>query len=292
MIKKTNLIVVGAMKAGTTSFTEMLSEHPDIFFCPIKEPHHFIQDTPKHVFSPPKFDGDVYFSSAPLESLHLRIVSDVKDYQELFREQSTEKYIAEGSTGYIHALESAKLIHDFNPNTKIIVLTREPIKRAYSHYKMDIALGRVSEDFETILKRQINSFHENGRNLWDYLGMSMYNDGINRYKKLFGDQVLVISFEELIKNSEKVKADLYQFLDIKDLGLVLPKSNSSKEIKYKKLVRFLFKSGLKNLGSKILPKRVRATLFNKLQDTEKGMDLSKETINDFNLIISNQNQIL
>ena len=40
-----NFFVVGAMKAGTTSLWKYISQHPDIFACPIKEPVYFVWAT-------------------------------------------------------------------------------------------------------------------------------------------------------------------------------------------------------------------------------------------------------
>ncbi|RLA93238.1 MAG: hypothetical protein DRG83_21265, partial [Deltaproteobacteria bacterium] len=44
VIKKPNLFVVGAMKAGTTSLYYLLKQHPQIYMSPVKEPHFFSKD--------------------------------------------------------------------------------------------------------------------------------------------------------------------------------------------------------------------------------------------------------
>ncbi|MBZ0326149.1 MAG: sulfotransferase, partial [Altibacter sp.] len=44
--KKANLFIVGAMRAGTTSFVELLSKHPQIYVSPIKEPNYFVDRLP------------------------------------------------------------------------------------------------------------------------------------------------------------------------------------------------------------------------------------------------------
>lgn len=278
------------MKAGTTSFAEMLSQHPDIFLCPIKEPHHFIQHTPSTVFTPPPFDVKKYLKAEKLEPLHLRIIKDVNDYEQLFRDAHTPKYLTEASTGYLHAPESAELIHKYNPTAKIIILTRDPLKRAYSHYKMNLGLGRISQSFEQILQEEIQDFQKNGKNPWNHLGMSLYKNDIERYQQLFGDNLLTISFENLIQKPHEIKKQIISFLEVDTYEFILPHENSSKEIKYKKLVQFLFKSGLKNLGSKILPKQIRTLIFSKLQSSSKSIELSENTLNKFNQIISQQNQ--
>ncbi|MEE9518630.1 MAG: sulfotransferase, partial [bacterium] len=41
---KPNFFIVGAPKCGTTSMTEYLKQHPDIFIPEEKEPHYFGSD--------------------------------------------------------------------------------------------------------------------------------------------------------------------------------------------------------------------------------------------------------
>ena len=61
---KANLFIVGAMKAGTTSFNELLTNHPEIYFSPIKEPNYFINDQPKSIYEPSRFFNiDSYFKN-------------------------------------------------------------------------------------------------------------------------------------------------------------------------------------------------------------------------------------
>src|SRR5690606_13890012 len=97
------------------------------------------------------------------------------------------------------APESATLIHQYNRNAKIVILLRDPLKRSFSHYNMDKGLGRIMEEFETVIKNEIVQYN-NGSLPWNsYLGMSFYNEPIKKYKSLF-ENVLIINFEELTNN--------------------------------------------------------------------------------------------
>lgn len=290
---KPNLFIVGAMKAGTTSFVEMLAQHPDIYFSPVKEPHFFVKDLPETMYAPSRyFDLDTYLLNEFPKPLHIAHLQTEEQYDKIFSLAPKEvKYLAEASTGYLHAPESATLIHQYNPDAKIIILTRDPLKRAYSHYKMNMGLGRVTESFETLIQSEIQDFNKNGKNPWNHLGMSMYENDIARYTQLFGQQVLIIPFEKLIQHPKETKRQLIQFLAIGDFDFVLPHENASKEIKYKKLVQFLYNSGLKDLGSKILPKSLRKKVFKKLQDQNKKMTLAPETSQAFYRIIEGQEDV-
>lgn len=277
------------MKAGTTSFSKMISNHGEVFFCPIKEPHHFITDTPESLYSSDAYEIDAYLKSEVFEPIHLKVIPNSDDYHNLYRAFSNQKYLAEGSTGYYHSLESASMIYDYNPEAKIIIINRNPLKRAYSHYKMNSGLGRVSKPFSKLLEENINNYYKNGQNQWDYLGMSMYHNNTKRFKDLFGDNVIVFQFESLISDFDKEMLKLSEFLGIDTSELELPFENSSNEIKYKRLVKFLFNTGLKKAGSAILPKSIRTKFFSMLEDKNKGINVPEELVQKFNNIIHNQN---
>lgn len=277
------------MKAGTTSFSKMISDHDEIFFCPIKEPHHFITDTPESLYSSDAYEVDEYLKSEVFEPFHLKIIPNRVDYHKLYRASNNQKYLAEGSTGYYHSKESASMIYDYNPDAKIIILNRNPLKRAYSHYKMNSGLGRVSQPFSKLLEENINNYYKQGQNQWDYLGMSMYHNNTKRFEDLFGENVIVFEFESLISSFDEEMLRLSNFLEIDTHGLILPFENSSKEIKYKRLVKFLFSSGLKKIGSAVLPKRIRTKMLGTLQDKNKRMSIPENLLDKFNVIIKSQN---
>ncbi len=63
-----NFFIVGAAKAGTTSLYEYLSQHSDVYFSSIKEPHYFDTDTIDHDFD---YEADyIDFDSAIKKKLH------------------------------------------------------------------------------------------------------------------------------------------------------------------------------------------------------------------------------
>ena len=46
---KPNFLIVGAAKAGTTSFAKYLNQHPDVFIPENKELRYFISETIKNI---------------------------------------------------------------------------------------------------------------------------------------------------------------------------------------------------------------------------------------------------
>src|SRR5436853_5081581 len=108
--RKANLFIVGAMKAGTTSFSNTIAQHPDIYFSPIKEPNFFVNEIPKKIYTPSKyFSLEKYFEKEFPKPLHIAHLQDIFQYDRLFSvSQSSYKYFADGSTSYLHAHESAE----------------------------------------------------------------------------------------------------------------------------------------------------------------------------------------
>lgn len=161
--RKANLFIVGAMKAGTTSFMELLSNHSQVYASPLKEPHYFIKSLPDNLYEPSLFFSlEGYFSENFPEPLHIAKVETAGQYQQLFSLAEEQKYRVEGSTTYLNAEESAGLIHAYNPDAKIIILLRDPLERAFSHYKMNLGKGREKRSFETVLLLEVDLYNQYG----------------------------------------------------------------------------------------------------------------------------------
>lgn len=288
MNKKVNLFVVGAMKAGTTSFTQMLAQHPDIYFSPVKEPHYFVNNLPLSMYSPSRFFSlENYLDNEFPKPLHITNIKTEEQYEKIFSLAPNDiKYLTEGSTGYLHAPESANLIYTYNPNAKVIILTRAPLKRAFSHYQMDVGLGRETKEFEDVIKREISAYKNNKLSPWSYLGMSLYKENIERYKKLFKDNVLVIELKEYLQNKDDFLIKLSTFLEIENVDLNLENKNQSRSIKNKRLQKFLFESGIRDITRQIIPSAIRQNIFKQLSTEKKEINLNQETIDELNQIFN------
>lgn len=141
-VQKANLFVVGAMKAGTTSFTNLLSKHEQIYCPPVKEPHFFVEALPRSLYESSRFFNlNSYLENDFPKPLHITKIETLAQYRQLFTLAAAEAYRVDASTAYLHAEESAQRIHAYNPEAKIIILLRDPLQRAFSHYKMDLEKG-------------------------------------------------------------------------------------------------------------------------------------------------------
>ena len=96
---KTNLFVVGAMKAGTTSFIDLLSQHPEIYAPPVKEPHYFVDQLPLSLYDPGRFFNlNDYLEKEFPKPLHITKIETSGQYKKIYAHCGTETYQLDAST--------------------------------------------------------------------------------------------------------------------------------------------------------------------------------------------------
>jgi hypothetical protein len=145
MSKKTlsipDFIIAGAPKCGTTALASFLNEHPGVCMCYIKEPRFFT-----------KMKGDMETTiTGDGPRLSGTFDNGYEWYASLFKNALEGQKTGEASTVYFANADSAKLIYDHNPNMKLILMLRHPVKRLYSHYWQEYKLGFNFPSFEQMV---------------------------------------------------------------------------------------------------------------------------------------------
>ncbi|MAP55561.1 sulfotransferase [Altibacter sp.] len=278
MENKANLFIVGAMKAGTTSFIETLSTHPEIYVSPVKEPHYFVKELPRELYQDSRFfDLDKYLDHQFPEPLHITKIKTEAQYARLFSLAQKETYKAEASTAYLHAPEAARLIHAYNAEARIIMILRDPLKRAFSHYKMNLSLGKEKRTFEKAMQNDLEKYDNDTLHWHSYLGMSCYDHAVKRFEKYFS-HIHIIRFEDLMKHPESVFSALENFLGIAPFTRIATEhKNESKALRFQKLFYVLKQFGLKDYFSKIFSATFRQWLFRKVTKNKKQEMVLTET---------------
>ena len=287
--RKTNLFLAGAMKAGTTSFVSLLETHPDIYVPPVKEPNYFLNELPEFLFEPSRFfTTDGYLENDFPKDRHAARFTNASQYSKLYSLATDSKYLLDASTAYLSAAECPKMIADYNPDSKIIILLRDPLERMLSHYQMSVGLSRENRSFEEIAKEEISEYKAGDLNWYSYLNMSCYEKSIKRFRSHFDTHV--IRLEELRSEPESVLQGLTDFLEVAPFGkMELPHSNPTRQLKYQKLFYALKRLGLKDYFSKWFGAGFKQKVFRAVSNEGKQeILLSPETEEELRTIFEKE----
>ncbi len=272
MKKEPNFFVVGAAKAGTTALAGYLERHPQVYMSPIKEPNHFSQDIKLDGFEPfykshyKRFKIEEYLANPVLKKRHSEFVQDWDDYLQLFRDAGDLKAVGEASTAYLYSGVAAAEIRRRIPDAKIIMILRNPVERAYSHYKMDLSSGAVSRSFAEEFKKDVAASLKGWGITHLYRELGLYHDQVKRYLDLFPrEQIRIYLYEDWVADNHAVLDDLALFLETSPFQVEkrVVSNRINKIPANAKLTNFVRHSGLKTLLRRVLPEPLQTGLKNR-----------------------------
>lgn len=179
-----NFICPGAMKSGTTTLYRLLKQHPDIYL-PRKEICFFSAD-----------NWDKGFDW----------------YQNIFRNHAGEKIVGEISPQYMYSPEAAERIYRLlGPDVKFIFLLRNPVKRAYSDYRMHQRIGVNAKSFKEAIAEGKNNLNK------DFIGKGLYAQQIKYYLKYYPiENMKFVLFEEFIRERKQMIEEIFDFLGVRN----------------------------------------------------------------------------
>ena len=224
-----NFMCLGAAKSGTTTLYDILRQHPDIYIPAFKEPHFF--DIPENY------------------------KNGIEWYKRNYFRNANKKIIADFTPSYFFEKEAPKRIFkNLGRDMKFLVVFRNPVDRAYSHYLHSKRDDHESENFAKSLELEVSRLkkHDNQSDYLSYLRHSYVHQGlyaqmIDRYLQYFSlDNFLFIHFEdELLQERELTINRILEFLEI-DSSILLRtniRSNPSSKEKSKSLKKLMNKRG-------------------------------------------------
>lgn len=217
-MKKPNFFIVGAAKSGTSALYRYLREHPNIFMPELKEPHFFATDHPNQ-----------------------RIIRTMDEYLRLFYPAGSQHLaVGEASPQYLRSDLALQNIRDFNPQARIIIMLRNPVDRIYSlHSHMVFNFDETITDFAAAWREK--GMNNRNHTAFDYKAAGKLSEHIYSILRLFPrEQVMIILFDDFIKEPLAVYKEVLQFLSVPyDGRIVFPPVNESKRWKYPFIGRIL-----------------------------------------------------
>lgn len=240
---KANFFIAGVPKAGTTSLHDTLAEHSQIYMSDPKEVNHFSADE--------ILNENLYYDA--------EVVSSRSDYERIF-EQREELILGESSVSYFSYPSIPSRLSNYNADAKVLIILRNPVQRAFSHYLMDRKLGYCSDNFEELAEQYLNEI-ENLKTR-QYFKLSEYFEPLHRYHKIFNDNLLVCSYDQLLDQPQMVLANIQNFLGVENENLFLASSNRFSEPRAS-LARAVYQTkSLRSFAKKIFPPSLQRPLKN------------------------------
>ncbi len=225
-----DFIVVGTQKGGTTELYDQLVLHPQIAPSFAKEVHFFDANFSKGT--------DWYTAFFPRVS-----ETDVN--------RTSGCITGEASPCYLFHPDVARRVWATIPHVKIILLLRNPVDRAYSHYHHEVRLGYETLPFEKALAREEvrlqgekakmlrdKHYYSNNYMHYSYLNRGIYIDQVKSWFEVFPqEQILVLKSEEFFANTASVMSQVHQFLGVPHVETV--KMERHKSFPYPKMDQML-----------------------------------------------------
>ena len=242
-----NFMCIGASKSGTTSLYDILKQHSNIFLPTFKEPHFFdISPVYEHGIS---WYDKTYFSGVKKEKC-------IGDFTPTYL---FDKYAPE------------RIFSSLGKNVKFIIILRNPVDRAYSHYLHSKRDLHEHLSFEDALKKKVDEKNNYLTYLrTSYVEQGRYADMLQRYFALFSkNNFLILHFEEdFVAAREQTMTKVFKFLNLKEEDINFNiRSNKASKTKFIWLKSLMQKTGWwRQIIKYIFPSlKIRQIIKNRIQ---------------------------
>jgi hypothetical protein len=201
-------LILGAQKAGTTALYAYLRRHPGVTGPSWKEVSFFDRHWAR---------GERWYrGNFPL------------------RARTRGAAVGEASPSYLFHPLAPRRAASLVPDAKLVVLLRNPVDRAFSHYQHEVALGRELLSFEQALDAEEERMRGEVERMladeryfshawwnWTYVARGLYAEQLERWYDAYPrEQVLVLTTDELGERTAETYARVLEFLGVAqhDLG--------------------------------------------------------------------------
>jgi len=195
IVKQVDFIICGTQKGGTSALDAYLREHPEICMADRKELHFFDNE-------------EIFCNTTP----------DYSIYHAAFTIKSSYKLIGEATPIYMYWYDAPRRIWQYNSDMKLLVILRNPIERAYSHWNMERLRNAETLSFwdaiqsETERCRQALPYQHR---VYSYIDRGFYVEQLRRIWTYFTkEQVLVLKNENLKYKPKETLKEVYHFLGV------------------------------------------------------------------------------
>lgn len=203
-------LILGVQKGGTTSLLAYLNAHPHVLPGLVKEPHFF-----DFRFG---YGLSMYRACFPLKS----------EFDNLKRGPRCTTHCGEASPYYIYDPRVPERVKAVLPEVKLILLLRDPIERAFSHYRHNKAMGYEGRSLKGAIEEELtlgprrclevrlrNTTGSQTHRHFCYLTRGLYLEQIMDWRRLFPrEQMLVLRSEDFFRDTAVAFGKVTDFLGL------------------------------------------------------------------------------
>lgn len=180
-LRAPDFLIIGAMKAGTTTLHSDLGAHRSIFFPPIKEPADLVRPT-------------------------IRTPDGVRRYKELFTTARADQLCGEASTHYtqspVHTGAPEAAMAVAGSGLRLVYLIRDPVERALSHHRHLYSRGLCSANLRAALTDRPEIIH-----------YSRYDAQLDPWLQVYpAEHVAIVRFETYVVDRKNTVEKVLGFL--------------------------------------------------------------------------------
>lgn len=187
-----NFVIAGAMKAGITSASALLSQHDQVYVSASAEPF-FVAQRPS-----------MFARSTKSENV------------DQFAARGDARAVGDVSASYLYAPQSLSVMQNYNPEMRVVVLLRDPVFRAHAHWNMQRQKGVEDRSFEEAVVTEIAqrpSRFDNPR--VGYLDRGFYARHLERLWSVFPpEQCLIVESSLFKRDPSIVWSQMIEFLGL------------------------------------------------------------------------------
>ena len=178
---------IGAPRSGTSWIAKCLDEHPELAV-PIKETHHFSREN--------EYEKGADFYESRIAEFY-----------------SGPGRIGEFCPNYLAVESCPERLYSYNPHAPLIVILRNPIDRAFSHFLFEVRHGQV--DIKNGILSYLDSRHE-------YLMHGYYHKCLQRYIEagFSREKILILFYEEINVDPIAEYKKILSHLGVKDVEFI------------------------------------------------------------------------
>ena len=195
---RVTFLIAGVQKGGTTALFDYLLEDPAIALSDVKEVHFFDDETRDWA----RPDYGAYHAQFP----------DPKG-----------RSCGEATPIYVYWPNALERIRVYNPAMRLILTLRDPVERAWSHWRMEYGRGAETEPFAWCIRegrqRLFDARPWGHHREYSYVERGFYAEQLDRLFALFPrEQVMLLRAEDLRADPDLALSEVRDFLGLDELA--------------------------------------------------------------------------